>query len=87
MINLLLNILSYQNSDKKLWFIFLTCVMVCTIMLWNFNLKLHLCMEKWKTQIVLGGNLNQRGKEHSLGGWNEPNNSLGATGFLLDYTV
>jgi len=58
MINFLLNILTYQNNDKKYDIFFLTYIMMCTIIFLNFNLKLHLCIEKWKKQLVLGGNLN-----------------------------
>jgi len=33
MINLLLNILPYENDDKKYDMFYLTCVMMCTIIL------------------------------------------------------
>ena len=37
MINVIINILTYQNNDKN-YDIFLTCVMMCTIIL-KFQLK------------------------------------------------
>ena len=56
MINLLLNILNYQNNDKKIMIYFSN---MRYVILQNFNLKLHLCLEKIKKTIILEGNLNQ----------------------------
>jgi hypothetical protein len=51
MIKLLLNILTHQNNDKKLGCIFLTCVMMCNIVLQNFNLKLHYAWRNKKDKM------------------------------------
>ena len=54
MINFLLNILIHPNNDKNydIFIIFLTCVMTCTIILENFNLKCLLCIKNKKTNCI-----------------------------------
>jgi hypothetical protein len=45
-VNLLLNVIAYQNNDENFFTYFLKYVMMSAIILQNFNLSLHLCMDK-----------------------------------------
>ena len=60
MINLLLNILSYQNNETKLRCIFSNMCYIVYYHLLKFQLKTPPMYGEIKNQIVLRGNLNQR---------------------------